>query len=80
MTIAAYQLFNGTLSSIITADKEKMLVRKSDNVRFYGPIALGDVYYLGGVKLDSPHFEVPDDYEEEDMTEEEKAVLNQLNL
>lgn len=78
MKITDYTLFDGTPSFIIEAEEGKMLVRKSDNKRFGGELSLGFVYYLNDEKLDEPHWETPEDYEEDDMTPEELAEMERI--
>ena len=53
-------------SNTIYAAEGKMLRRKSDGWLAGGEISLGYTYYIGGKKLDVPHLEVPEDYEEVD--------------
>lgn len=50
----------------IVADEGKRFRRIADG-RLYGKkIALGYSYYIGGVKLDEPHLDTPEDFEEID--------------
>lgn len=60
--------------STIFADEGWILRRKSDKELKGTFLTLGYTYYIGGVKLDEPHLEVPEDYEEvtEEMLREEK--------
>ena len=53
-------------SGILYAEEGKMLRRKSDGWEVGSEISLGYTYYIGGKKLDVPHLEVPEDYEEVD--------------
>ena len=57
----------------IYAEEGWMLRRKSDNFIVGEEATLGYTYYIGGVKLDEPHLEIPEDYEEvtEEMLREE---------
>lgn len=52
--------------NIITADEGKVFVRKEDGMKYGKEIVLGYTYYIGGVKLDEPHKDVPEDFEEID--------------
>lgn len=71
-------LFNGTKSYRLVADEGKVLVRKSDNARFGSEISLGFTHYIGGEKLTEPHWETPEDYTEEPMTEDELQMQNEI--
>lgn len=54
----------------IIADEGKVFRRIDDN-RIYGTeIYLGYSYYINGVKLDEPHLDTPEDFEEIDDPEE----------
>ena len=55
--------------NVIIADEGKTLRRIADKFVVGDRYALGYTYYLGGVKLDSPILERPEDYEE--LTQEE---------
>lgn len=48
----------------ITAEEGKVFRRKSDGFIYGNEIYLGYTYYLNGEKLDEPHLEVPEDFEE----------------
>lgn len=48
----------------------KVYRRKSDGFILEGGDTLGYTYYLGGVKLDEPHWETQEDYELIDMPED----------
>lgn len=54
----------------ITAEEGKVFRRKSDGFIYGNEIYLGYTYYLNGKKLDEPHLEVPEDFEEVDEIEE----------
>lgn len=41
-----------------------VLRRKSDNAIFKAPLSLGYIHYLNNVKLDIPHMEIPEDYDD----------------
>lgn len=56
----------------ITAEEGKVFRRKSDGFIYGNEIYLGYTYYLGGKKLDEPHLEVPDDFEEIDKEENQE--------
>jgi len=48
----------------ITADEGKVFRRKESGELFGNEIYLGKSWYIGGVKLDVPHDDVPEDFEE----------------
>lgn len=48
----------------------KVYRRKSDGFILEGGDTLGYTYYIGGVKLETPHWETKDDYELVDMPED----------
>lgn len=56
----------------IIAEEGKVFKRKSDGLIFGEEIFLGYTYYINGEKLDEPHLEVPEDFEEVDTPEEYK--------
>ena len=60
-------------SKHIIADEGKVFKRKSDGFIYGEEIYLGYTYYIGGKKLDEPHLEVVEDFEEIDAPKEEKA-------
>lgn len=55
----------------ITAEEGKVFKRKSDGFVYGNEIYLGYTYYLNGEKLDEPHLEVPEDFEEVEQVIEE---------
>lgn len=59
-------------SKHIIADEGKVFKRKSDGFIYGEEIYLGYTYYIGGKKLDEPHLEVVEDFEEIDAPQEEK--------
>ena len=59
-------------SKHIIADEGKVFKRKSDGFIYGEEIYLGYTYYIGGKKLDEPHLEVVEDFEEIDESQEEK--------
>lgn len=64
-------IINGRDTFRITPDEGKQFMRVSDGALFSGTMTLGYTYFIGGVKLDEPHWETPDDYIEVDAPEEE---------
>lgn len=54
----------------IIADNGKVFRRIADGMNYGREIYLGYSYYIGGVKLDEPHLDTPEDFEEIDDTEE----------
>lgn len=55
--------------TFIKADEGKCFRRKGTNEIFGTDMALGYSYYIEGVKLDEPHKDVPEDFEEIDIPE-----------
>lgn len=55
--------------TLIKADEGKIFRRKGHEEIFGEEIALGYSYYIDGVKLDEPHKDVPEDFEEIDIPE-----------
>lgn len=55
--------------TLIKADEGKIFRRKGTEEIFGEEIALGYSYYIDGVKLDEPHKDVPEDFEEIDIPE-----------
>jgi len=56
----------------IVAENGKIFRRKSDGFTGYGKeINLGYTYYLNGEKLEEPHLEVPEDFEQIDAPVEQ---------
>jgi hypothetical protein len=61
--------------SIITADEGKIFRRISDGTLYGKEISLGYSYYINGVKLDEPHLDIPEDFEQiDDPNIEENEV------
>lgn len=56
----------------IKASEGKVFRRKSDGAIFGSELTLGYTYYIGGVKLDEPLFELPEHYEEIDAPIDEQ--------
>ena len=50
--------------TIITADSGKVFKRKNSSDVFGSEIALGYSHYIDGKKLDEPHLDTADDFEE----------------
>lgn len=53
------------------ADEGKTFIRIVSGENYGSEIYLGYSYYIGGVKQVPPHLDVPEDFEEVDMPEEE---------
>ena len=53
----------------LVADEGKLLRRKQTNEGYGKEIYLGYSHYIGGIKLDEPHMDVPEDFEEYDDPE-----------
>lgn len=54
----------------IIADDGKVFHRIADGTIYGREIYLGYSYYINGVKLDEPHLDTPEDFEEIDNPEE----------
>lgn len=54
------------ITSTLTASEGKVIKRKSDGIIYGESVMLGKTWYINGKKLDTPHDEVPDDFEEVD--------------
>ena len=54
----------------IIADAGKVIRRIADGFVYGSEIYLGYSYYINGVKLDEPHLDTPEDFEEIDNPEE----------
>lgn len=52
----------------------KTLRRKSDGMDFGNEITLGFTHYIGGVRLDSPVWELPEHYERVEIPKEQMQV------
>ena len=61
----------------IQAEQGKELMRIADKMRFGSELTLGYTYYIGGEKLDSPKWEMPEDYTEVESIESIKARVIQ---
>ena len=71
-----YTLVNGQKSYIITAEDGMILVR-NDGTKCGQSISLGYRYRdKDGNVLEEAKFETPDDYTEEQITDEEKEIYN----
>lgn len=55
----------------IIADDGKIFRRKNTNDIYGNEIYLGYSYYINGIKLKEPHLDVPEDFEEIDITVDE---------
>lgn len=61
----------------IQAEQGKELMRIADNMRFGSELTLGYTYYIGGKKLDTPKWEMPEDYTEVESIESIKQRVVQ---
>lgn len=59
------------MENIITASEGKVFRRKSDGVIFGKEINLGYTYYIDGHKLETPHLETREDFEQINEPERE---------
>lgn len=57
-------------TSTLTASEGKVLRRKADGMVYGEIIMLGKTWYIGGKKLDTPHDDVPEDFEETEIPHE----------
>ena len=57
--------------TVVIANEGKVLRRIGTDEIFGKEIYLGYSYYIGGVKQEPPHLDVPEDFEEIDEPEEE---------
>lgn len=62
----------------LTASEGKVLRRIEDGNIYGENIALGYSYYIGGKKLDTPHLDVPEDFEEVDNPYKEEVAPTTL--
>ena len=62
--------------TVIMADEGKVFRRKGDTTGFiYGSeVWLGYSWYINGVKLDEPHLDTPEDFEEIDNPDEIEII------
>ena len=67
-----FTLPTGVETYALTPDEGKELVRIADGSIFREEIVLAYIHYLNGELLPEPHLEVPEDYEERDLTEDKE--------
>ena len=72
MKIEETTLKSGKATFKIVADEGKVLQRVADGRIGGTELILGYTYFIGGVKLETPHWETPDDYIEVDAPEDEE--------
>lgn len=60
--------------TVITADKGKIFRRKGTNDTLGDELWLGYSYYINGEKLQEPHLDIPEDFEEIDEPIEEEII------
>lgn len=70
------ETFNNGLTDLIRviADEGKVLRRKGTSDIYGSEVVLGKSYYADGEKLDKPHTDTPEDFEEIDEPQEEGYV------
>lgn len=56
--------------TVLLAEEGKVFKRKNSNDVYGNELYLGTSYYMNGVKLDTPHVDSPDDFEEIDEPKE----------
>ena len=64
--------------NIIKADEGKILRRIADGQIYGKEISLGYSYYINGVKLKTPHLDVPEDFEQIDEPKKEEKSLKKV--
>ena len=57
--------------NVIKADKGKVFRRKADGKIYGKAINLGYSYYINNIKLEVPHLDVPEDFEQIDEPNKE---------
>ena len=60
--------------NIIKADEGKIFRRKADGQIYGKEISLGYSYYIDGIKLKTPHLDVPEDFEQIDEPKKEESL------
>ena len=60
--------------NIIYADEGKIIRRIADKWEIGTKYTLGSTYYIGGIKLEEPKLEVPEDFEEILICESEEEI------
>ena len=61
------------ITSTLSASEGKVLRRKADGMVYGESIMLGKTWYIGGKRLDTPHDDVPEDFEETEIPHESIA-------
>ena len=56
--------------TVLLAEEGKVFKRKNSNDIYGNELYLGASYYMNGVRLDTPHIDSPDDFEEIDEPKE----------
>lgn len=56
--------------TVILAEEGKVFKRRNSEEIYGNELALGYSYYIDGKRLDAPHLDVPEDFEEIDAPEE----------
>lgn len=55
--------------NVLIADNGMVLKRKADGMIYDSEVSLGNTYYIGGRKLEEPHMDTAEDFEEVSITE-----------
>lgn len=63
------------MGNVIITSEGKVFRRKSDGLIFGKEISLGYTYYINNQKLETPHLEVADDFEQIDEPEREELSI-----
>ncbi len=61
--------------NVIKAENGATLKRKNSNEEYGDEYSLGYCYYIDGVKLDEPHLDTPEDFEEVLPAEEALEII-----
>ena len=64
--------------TVLIADEGKVLKRKNTEDIYGEEISLGFSHYIGGVKLETPHKDIPEDFEEIDAPVEETEEQEEI--
>ena len=65
------------MDNIIRADEGKVFRRIADGQIYGKEIILGYSYYINGIKLDTPHLDTLDDFEQIDEPTNELAEITE---
>lgn len=63
---------------VLLAEEGKVFKRKNSNDVYGNELYLGTSYYMNGVRLDTPHKDIPEDFEEIDAPVEETEEQEEI--